>query len=113
MGPRRRAAQERAPPKPTSSAAARCSASWWWCWRWAGWRCGTSSLQVLEHDEYATRSEANRIKLRPVVPARGLIYDRKGRMLADNVPAFRLDVMPEEAGRCEELAAGAAARSSR
>ena len=34
----------------------------------------------------------------PVVPARGLIYDRKGRILADNVPAFRLDVMPKEAG---------------
>ncbi|GAB3389613.1 penicillin-binding protein 2 [Lysobacter fragariae] len=55
-------------------------------------------LQVWQHSEYATRSEANRIKLRPVVPARGLIYDRKGRILADNVPAFRLDVTPKEAG---------------
>lgn len=55
-------------------------------------------LQVWQHSEYATRSEENRIKLRPVVPARGLIYDRKGRILADNVPAFRLDVTPKEAG---------------
>ena len=55
-------------------------------------------LQVLQHAEYATRSEANRIKLRPVVPGRGLIYDRKGRILADNVPAFRLDVTALEAG---------------
>ena len=55
-------------------------------------------LQVLEHDDYATRSEANRIKPRPVVPGRGLIYDRKGRILADNVPAYRLDVVPDEAG---------------
>ncbi|WP_052108287.1 penicillin-binding protein 2 [Aerolutibacter daejeonensis] len=55
-------------------------------------------LQVWQHDEYATRSEANRIKLQPVVPGRGLIYDRKGRLLADNVPAFRLDVTPREAG---------------
>ena len=55
-------------------------------------------LQVLQHAEYATRSEANRIKLQPVVPGRGLIYDRKGRLLADNVPAFRLDVTPREAG---------------
>lgn len=55
-------------------------------------------LQVLQHEDYATRSEANRIKLRPVVPGRGLIYDRKGRVLADNVPAFRLDVTPNEAG---------------
>lgn len=55
-------------------------------------------LQVWEHSEYATLSEQNRIKLRPVVPARGLIYDRKGRILADNVPAYRLDVTPKEAG---------------
>ena len=55
-------------------------------------------LQVLQHADYATRSEANRIKLRPVVPGRGLIYDRKGRILADNVPAFRLDVTAQEAG---------------
>lgn len=55
-------------------------------------------LQVLQHEDYATRSEANRIKLLPVVPGRGLIYDRKGRILADNVPAYRLDVTPQEAG---------------
>jgi penicillin-binding protein 2 len=55
-------------------------------------------LQVIEHEEYATRSEANRIKLQPVVPGRGLIYDRKGRILADNVPAYRLDVTPKDAG---------------
>ncbi|TYT25827.1 penicillin-binding protein 2 [Luteimonas viscosa] len=55
-------------------------------------------LQVIEHDEYARQSEANRVKPRPVVPARGLIYDRKGRLLADNVPAYRIDVTPEDAG---------------
>jgi penicillin-binding protein 2 len=57
---------------------------------------GYFRLQVLQHDEYVTRSEANRIKPRPVVPARGLIYDRKGRLLADNVPAYRLEVTPNE-----------------
>jgi penicillin-binding protein 2 len=55
-------------------------------------------LQVLQHEDYATRSEANRIRLRPVVPARGLILDRKGRVLAENVPAWRLDVVPDQAG---------------
>ena len=55
-------------------------------------------LQVVDHDEYARLSEANRIKPHPVVPARGLIYDRKGRLLADNVPAYRIDVTPEDAG---------------
>ena len=61
----------------------------------AGWYF---SLQVLQHDDYVLRSEANRIKLQPVVPGRGLILDRKGRTLADNVPAFRLDVLRDEAG---------------
>src|SRR5262245_11785531 len=62
-------------------------------------------LQVLEHDDYATRSEANRIKPRPVVPGRGLILDRKGRVLAENVPAWRLDVVPDEAGDTAQLVA--------
>ncbi|MDQ3269290.1 MAG: penicillin-binding protein 2, partial [Pseudomonadota bacterium] len=59
---------------------------------------GYLRLQVWQHADFATRSEENRIKLRPVVPGRGLIFDRKGRILADNVPAFRLDVTPNEAG---------------
>src|SRR5690606_29311936 len=71
----------------------------------AGWYF---KLQVLDHDDYARRSEANRIKPRPVVPARGVIYDRKGRILADNVPAFRLDVVPESAGDPKALIAGLA-----
>jgi len=68
----------------------------------AGWYF---RLQVVEHAEYATRSEANRIKPLPVVPGRGLILDRKGRVLADNVPAFRLDVVPDEAGDINALVA--------
>ena len=59
-------------------------------------------LQVLDHAGYALQSEANRLKLRPVLPGRGLILDRKGRVLADNVPAYRLDVTPSEAGPPEE-----------
>ena len=55
-------------------------------------------LQVLRHDEFATRSEANRLRLVPVAPARGLIYDRKGRILADNIAAWRLEAVPERAG---------------
>lgn len=53
-------------------------------------------LQVIDHAVYATRSETNRIKPRPVVPGRGMIYDREGRLLAENVPAFRVDVTPDK-----------------
>ncbi|MFA6986553.1 MAG: penicillin-binding protein 2, partial [Arenimonas sp.] len=64
----------------------------------AGLSIGYFRLQVLQHEEYRTRSEANRIKPRPVVPARGLIFDRNGKLLADNVPAYRLEVVPEQTG---------------
>ena len=68
----------------------------------AGWYF---KLQVLDHAEYATRSEANRIKPRPVVPGRGSIFDRNGKLLAENVPAFRLEVLPEKAGDSKQLIA--------
>ncbi|MCW8806568.1 MAG: penicillin-binding protein 2 [Rhodanobacter sp.] len=53
-------------------------------------------LQVAHHDEFVTRSDNNRIKPRAIPPARGLIYDRNGVLLADNVPAFRLEIVPEQ-----------------
>ena len=67
---------------------------------------GYFRLQVLQHQEYSTRSEANRIKARPIVPARGLIYDRNGKLLADNVPAFRLEITPDKAGDLAATLAG-------
>lgn len=53
-------------------------------------------LQVLHHDELSARSDANRIVTRPLPPTRGLIYDRNGVLLAENVAAFRLEVTPEQ-----------------
>ncbi len=52
-------------------------------------------LQIVRHEEFVTRAEQNRIKLQPLPPARGLIYDRNGVLLADNRPAYRLEVIPE------------------
>jgi penicillin-binding protein 2 len=59
-------------------------------------------LQVSQHEEYVTRSDSNRIRLRPIMPTRGLIFDRNGRLLADNVPEYRLELIPEQ---IEDLAA--------
>jgi len=53
-------------------------------------------LQVNRHDEFIGRSDSNRISIRTIVPSRGLIYDRNGVLLADNVAAFRLEVVPEQ-----------------
>jgi penicillin-binding protein 2 len=55
-----------------------------------------SVLQVQQHDEFSARSEANRVLTRPLAPARGLIYDRNGVLLAENLAAFRLEVTPEQ-----------------
>jgi penicillin-binding protein 2 len=54
------------------------------------------SLQVTRHSEFVARSTSNSVKPRVIPPARGLIYDRNGVLLADNVPAFRLEVVPEQ-----------------
>ena len=53
-------------------------------------------LQVMRHDDFATRSEGNRVRVLPVAPNRGLIYDRRGRLLAANEPAYRLEIVPEQ-----------------
>ena len=60
-------------------------------------------LQIASYGVFHTRSEQNRIKARPIVPARGLIYDRNGRLLADNVPAWRLEAVREEVGDPEAM----------
>ncbi|UNW08844.1 penicillin-binding protein 2 [Acinetobacter indicus] len=45
-------------------------------------------LQISSFDEFATASDKNRIRLQPLAPARGYIYDRNGVLLADNYPVF-------------------------
>lgn len=66
---------------------------------------GYGRLQIQQHEEYATRSEENRIRLDPIVPARGLVYDRNGVLLADNAPAYRLDIVPERVEDMPQLLA--------
>jgi penicillin-binding protein 2 len=58
-------------------------------------------LQVAQHDSYSAHSESNRVQVRPATPNRGLIYDRRGRLIAENLPAYRLELVPEEVGDLE------------
>jgi penicillin-binding protein 2 len=62
-------------------------------------------LEIARHDEFALRSDANRIVTRPLAPGRGLIYDRNGVLLADNVAAFRLEVTPEQVDDMDRMLA--------
>lgn len=52
-------------------------------------------LQVVHHKHYETRARANQITPVPVPPVRGLILDRNGIVLAQNYPAYTLEVTPE------------------
>ncbi|MBH0058222.1 penicillin-binding protein 2 [Pseudoalteromonas sp. SWXJZ94C] len=54
------------------------------------------TIQVEDHEDYQTRSNDNRIKVIPIAPNRGLIYDRNGVLLAENKPVYNLEVIPEE-----------------
>ncbi|MEW8505681.1 MAG: penicillin-binding protein 2 [Candidatus Thiodiazotropha sp.] len=53
-------------------------------------------LQVESHEHYTTLSQDNRVKLEPLPPTRGLIYDRNGTILAQNLPAYSLEITPEK-----------------
>ncbi|MGL5280375.1 MAG: peptidoglycan DD-transpeptidase MrdA, partial [Plesiomonas shigelloides] len=53
-------------------------------------------LQVQNYEDYQTRSNDNRIKLLPIPPSRGLIYDRNGILLAENRTVFQLEMVPEK-----------------
>lgn len=55
-------------------------------------------LQVRQHDYFSARSDGNRLHSQYVPPARGLIFDRGGRLLADNQPIFNLTVVKEQVG---------------
>lgn len=60
------------------------------------------SLQIRDYDAYQTRSNGNRIKLLPIPPTRGLIYDRNGKVLAENITYFGLYIIPEKVDNLTE-----------
>lgn len=53
-------------------------------------------LQVTGFQEFQTRSNSNRITVLPVAPNRGLIYDRNGEILAENIPVYSIEIIPED-----------------
>jgi len=55
-------------------------------------------LQVLKFDYYHGLSQGNSIRNEPIPPSRGLILDRHGVVLADNFPAFNVELVREQVG---------------
>jgi penicillin-binding protein 2 len=63
-------------------------------------------LQIEDHDLYTTLSNQNQLSLIPLEPNRGLIYDRNGVLLAENIPIFSLDVTPDHVPDMTKTIAG-------
>ena len=61
-----------------------------------------SWLQIVDYAHFANLSEHNRIRLMELAPTRGLIYDRNGVILAENKPAFHLELIPEQVDDMEQ-----------
>jgi len=55
-----------------------------------------SYLQVLRHGYYMELSQGNRVRLDPIPASRGLIVDRNGNVLANNEPAYQLELIREQ-----------------
>lgn len=51
-------------------------------------------LQVVGQEQYELRSQANRLRAIPVPAPRGAIYDRDGRLVAENVPGYAVSLLP-------------------
>ena len=57
---------------------------------------GLVKLQVFEHSELATLAENNRIRIVPIEPRRGVVYDRQGRVIVGDRPSYTVSVVPAE-----------------
>jgi penicillin-binding protein 2 len=65
-------------------------------------------LTVLRHEYYAELSQGNRVRTEPIPPSRGLILDRHGVVMAENLPAFQLELVRELVGGMPDLNAALA-----
>jgi penicillin-binding protein 2 len=61
-------------------------------------------LQIINGSEWRYLAENNRLRRLPLPGARGWIYDRRGKVLADNVPTWELLLFPDEAKNVDATA---------
>jgi len=53
-------------------------------------------LQVVNYERFAELSQGNRFRIEPLPPNRGLIFDRNGLVIAENLPNWELVAIAEE-----------------
>jgi len=66
-------------------------------------------LQVLQYDRYALAAEDNRLREIPLPAARGMIYDRRGQVIAENIPSYTISVLARSERGVRDLMARIAA----
>ena len=57
---------------------------------------GLVKLQIFQHSTLKEQSENNQLRIEPIVPKRGVVYDREMRVIVDNRPSYTLSVVPAE-----------------
>ena len=62
-------------------------------------------LQVEQADQFRLLADENRINIHLIPPARGRLFDRNGRVIAENVPSYRITLIREQAGDVEDVIA--------
>ena len=60
-------------------------------------------IQILQHQYYETQANSNSIKLLPITPSRGMIFDRNGVILAENYLSYNLEINPKKITDLEGL----------
>lgn len=60
-------------------------------------------MQVEQADQFRLLAEENRINVRLIPPKRGEIYDRFGRVIAQNSPSYRIIIVREDAGDVDQV----------
>ena len=53
-------------------------------------------MQIFHHQRFATLAQENHIRFAPLAPVRGMIYDRNGVLLAQNLHAYNLEILPDQ-----------------
>ncbi len=59
-------------------------------------------LQIFDYQRFTELSQGNRLRIEPLAPTRGLIFDRNGLVVAENLPTWQLVAVPEQIAHLDD-----------